>query len=144
MLSPALATFALSLVMLAASSALAQAPAEVVDERLTRQEIEIADLFAQPERVQGLVVNRSDATLRGVTLLVQYSWLWTDERNPGEDVMSFAALTSVAGDIPPGGSAGFAYTPDRVLPSRTDGYYKIDVSVRGFRKVRTQTVPATP
>ncbi|MGH7803467.1 MAG: hypothetical protein ACREQJ_03910, partial [Candidatus Binatia bacterium] len=85
----------------------------------------MSDVLAAPERVQGVVINRTEAIAKDVVLLVRYEWLWLNERKPGEDTMSFADTTTVAGDIPPGGTAGFAYMPTRSLPNRQDGYYKI-------------------
>ena len=129
--------------LLSSSLALAHAQSgpTVVQEPTIRQQVEVRDVIAAPERVQGLVVNHTDAILRNVVLLVRYDWLWLNERNPGEDTMSFAETTPIAGDIPSGGSAGFAYMPTRMLPNRQDGYYKIDVSVQSFRKARLQAAP---
>lgn len=113
----------------------------VVPETNVRQQVEIRDLLDAPERVQGVVVNNTEAALRNVVLFVSYSWRWNDERNPGEDLMSFGDRIEIQGDIPPGGSAGFAYMPTRSLSDRTDGYYQIDVTVRSFKKVHVTTSP---
>ena len=109
--------------------------ATVLPESAVRQQVEIRDLLDAPERVQGVVANHTDAALRNVVLFIAYSWRWNDERNPGQDTMSFGDRIEIAGDIPPGGSAGFAYMPTRMLSDRTDGFYQIDVTVRSFTKV---------
>ena len=118
-----------------------QSDSTVLPETSAQRQLEVSDVLAAPERVQGVVINRTDAVAKEVVLLVRYEWLWLNERKPGEDTMSFADTTMVAGDIPPGGTAGFAYMPTRSLPSRQDGYYKIEVSVKSFRKVRMERVP---
>lgn len=110
--------------------------ATVLPESAVREQVEIRDLLDAPERVQGVLVNHTDAALRNVVLSVSYSWRWNDERNPGQDTMSFGDRIEIAGDIPPGGSAGFAYMPTRMLSERADGYYQIDVNVRSFKKIR--------
>ena len=122
-------------------AASAQSESTVLPETAAQRQLEVSDVLAAPERVQGVVINRTDAVAKDVVLLVRYEWLWLNERHPGEDTMSFADTTMVAGDIPPGGTAGFAYMPTRDLPNRQDGYYKIAVSVKSFRKVRMQKVP---
>ena len=123
------------------SAASAQSASTVLPETAAQRQLEVSDVLAAPERVQGVVINRTDAIVKDVVLLVRYEWLWLNERKPGEDTMSFADTTTVAGDIPPGGTAGFAYMPTRSLPTRQDGYYKIEVGVKSFRKVRTERVP---
>ena len=115
----------------------AQYGASVMPEVLTPQQIEVRDVIAQPDRVQGVVVNHTDGLLKDVVLLVRYEWLWLNERNPGEDTMSFGDTVRVAG-VPPGGTAGFSYMPTRYLPNRQDGYYKIGVSVQSARKSRVE------
>lgn len=127
---------------LAFTAASAPGQSTVVPANQTEQQVEIRDLLSAPERTQGMIVNHTDATLRNVVLRVSYSWRWNDERNPGEDTMSFGDTLEVQGEIPPGGSAGFAYMPTRMLPERQDGYYQIDVSVKTFRKARVQKLPA--
>jgi hypothetical protein len=109
--------------------------ATVLPESAVRQQVEIRDLLDAPERVQGVIVNNTDAVLRNVVLFIAYSWRWNDERNPGQDTMSFGDRIEIAGDVPPGGSAGFAYMPTRMLSDRTDGFYQIDVTVRSFKRV---------
>ncbi len=121
-------------------AARAQSESTVLPETAAQRQLEVSDVLAAPERVQGVVINRTDAIAKDVVLLVRYEWLWLNERNPGEDTMSFADTTMVAGDIPPGGTAGFAYMPTRYLPNRQDGYYRIGVSVKSFRKLRMEKV----
>ena len=122
-------------------AASAQSESTVLPESSARRQLEVSDVLAAPERVQGVVINRTDAIAKDVVLLVRYEWLWLNERNPGEDTMSFGDTTTIAGDIPPGGTAGFAYMPTRYLPNRQDGYYRIEVSVQSFRKLRMEKVP---
>jgi hypothetical protein len=123
-------------------TASAQCASTVLQETAAQRQLEVSDVLAAPERVQGVVINRTDAVAKDVVLLVRYEWLWLNERKPGEDTMSFADTTMVAGDIPPGGTAGFAYMPTRYLPNRQDGHYRIEVSVKSFRKLRMERVPA--
>ena len=85
--------------------------------------------------VSAEAVNNSSDTLRDVVVEIRYSWRWADEFNPGEDDPGRTAYHTAAKEIPPGGSARFAYAPSPPLPARRDGQFVIDVKVAGFERV---------
>ena len=85
--------------------------------------------------VSGEVVNNSSDTLRDVVLEIRYSWRWADEFHPGKDDPGRTVYYTATKEIPPGGSARFAYQPSPPLPVRRDGSFVIDVKVAGFERV---------
>jgi hypothetical protein len=104
----------------------------------------LQNLSEQGGVVSGTVVNKSDTPLKDVHILIQYAWLWKDERHPGSDDPSFADLYVLPGEVPTGQSVPFTYRPPSPLPPRSDGSFKIEVKIAGLTKVitRTETVPA--
>jgi hypothetical protein len=70
--------------------------------------------------------------------LIRYEWLWKNEFHPGKDDPGSSVYYNVPGEIPPGGTARFQYTPNPPLPKRTDGSFQISASVAGFTEVIPQ------
>lgn len=85
--------------------------------------------------VTGVVTNQTDDVLREVRLLIQFTWLWADERNPGPVSPGRAFFYTIPQDIPPGGSVSFSYRPPEPLPERPDGRYQASAHVVGFTEV---------
>ena len=85
--------------------------------------------------VSAEAVNNSSDTLRDIVVEIRYSWRWADEFHPGQDDPGKTVYHTAAKEIPPGGSARFAYTASPPLPARRDGDFVIDVKIAGFERV---------
>ena len=96
------------------------------------------NVSAQDGVVSGEIRNNSSNIVRDVQLLIRYEWLWKNEFHPGKDDPGSSVYYNVPGEIPPGGTARFQYTPNPPLPKRTDGSFQISVSVAGFTEVIPQ------
>jgi hypothetical protein len=90
--------------------------------------------------VNGEIRNMSKNTVRDVQLFIRYNWLWANERHPGKESPSAAFYPTISGDIAPGGSLPFKFTPTPPLPKRSDGKFAPPtVSVAGFTQVIQQS-----
>lgn len=97
----------------------------------------IDKVTVQDGTVRGEIRNLSKYTVRDVQLFIRYSWLWTNERHPGKDDPGAAFYPTLSGEIPPGGSMPFKFTPSPPLAKqRTDGKFEgPSVSIAGFAQV---------
>lgn len=94
----------------------------------------------QDGTVAGEIRNNSKNTVRDVQLFIRYTWLWANEFRPGKDNPSEAFYQTVSGDIAPGGSLPFKFTPSSPLPKRSGGKFaQPTVSVAGFTQVIPQS-----
>jgi hypothetical protein len=94
----------------------------------------------QDGTVAGEIRNTSKNTVRDVQLFIRYTWLWANEFRPGKDNPSEAFYQTVAGEIAPGGSMPFKFTPSSPLPKRSGGKFAPPtVSVAGFTQVIQQS-----
>jgi hypothetical protein len=100
--------------------------------------IRFRNLNATPDKVSGEIVNASPHAVRDVQLLVQYHWLWNDERNPGQDSPGKTIRVDLHEELKPGESMPFSYMPSPPLPQRTDGRFMPEVDVGGFTVVVPQ------
>ena len=71
--------------------------------------------------VTGEIRNNSKNTVRDVQLFIRHSFLWKDEFHPGKESPSAAFYPTISGDITPGASLPFKFTPTPPLPKRKDG-----------------------
>ena len=101
-----------------------------------QQIVEIRDVRADPDRVSGVLVNLSSKLVRNVRVRIDRSWLWADERHPGEaeDNPERSVVYTVPGEIPAGGQLTFTHREDTALPQRSDGRFKTSVSVVGLEQ----------
>ena len=100
----------------------------------------IENLSVQDGTVTGGIRNKSPNTVRDVQLFIRYTWLWTNERHPGEDNPSAAFYPTMAGEIAPGGSMPFKFTPSPPLAKRSGGKFEApSVSIAGFTQVIPQS-----
>jgi hypothetical protein len=110
---------------------------------LTNQEasrvLVLNNVSAQDGVVSGEIRNNSSNVVRDVQLFIRYVWLWKNEFHPGKDDPSRSVYYNVPGEIPPGGTTRFQYTPSSPLPKRTDGHFIVSVSVAGFTQVIPQS-----
>ena len=99
----------------------------------------IEKVAAQPDgTVTGEIRNNSKNTVRDVQLFIRHSFLWNNEFHPGKESPSAAFYPTISGDIAPGGSLPFKFTPTPPLPKRKDGRFEApSVSIAGF----TQVIP---
>jgi hypothetical protein len=98
--------------------------------------VEVRDVRALPDQVSGVLVNLSSKPVRNVQVRIENSWLWKNERHPGEDEDNpgRSVVYTVPGEIPPGGHLLFTYRPDTPLPQRSDGRFETSVSVVGLEQ----------
>ena len=100
----------------------------------------IDKVAVQEETVTGEIRNQSKNTVRDVQLFIRYTWLWKDEFHPGKESPSAAFYPTISGEIAPGGSLPFKFTPSPPLPQRTDGRFeRPSVSIAGFTQVIPQS-----
>jgi hypothetical protein len=100
----------------------------------------IDNVKVQDGTVTGQIRNKSKNTVRDVQLFIRYTWLWTNERHPGKDNPSAAFYPTMAGEIAPGGSMPFTFTPSPPLAKRSGGKFEApSVSIAGFTQVIPQS-----
>jgi hypothetical protein len=102
--------------------------------------LSIENVVAQPDgSVSGVIRNNSKNTVRDVQLFVRSTFLWKNEFHPGKESPSVASYPTISGEIAPGGSLPFKFTPSPPLPNRTDGRFeRPSVSIAGFTQVIQQ------
>lgn len=100
------------------------------------------NLDLNPSKVSGVIANKTPHTIKDVQLMVQYHWLWKDERNPGKDSPGRTVIIPLKEQLEPGESQRFSYTPEFSLPSRNDGYFMPEVDVAAFTTVVRQQARA--
>ena len=100
----------------------------------------IDKVTVQDGTIAGEIRNMSKNTVRDVQLFIRYTWLWSNEFHPGKDSPSEVFYPTVSGDIAPGGSMPFKFTPSPPLPKRTDGRFEApSVSIACFAQVISQS-----
>jgi hypothetical protein len=100
----------------------------------------IDKVTVQDGTIAGEIRNKSKNTVRDVQLFIRYTWLWANEFHPGKDNPSEVFYPTVSGDIAPGGSLPFKFTPTPPLPKRSGGKFaQPTVSVAGFTQVIPQS-----
>jgi hypothetical protein len=77
----------------------------------------IENLAVQDGTVSGAIRNKSPNTVRDVQLFIRYTWLWANEFHPGTNNPSEAFYQTVSGEVAPGGTLPFKFTPSSPLPS---------------------------
>ena len=101
--------------------------------------VTVENLTTQGDTVSGVIRNKSANTVRDAQLFIRYTFLWKNEFHPGKDDPSVGFYQTVSGDIPPGGSQPFKFTPSPALPNRPDGRFEApSVSIAGFMQVIQQ------
>jgi hypothetical protein len=100
--------------------------------------LRIENVAAQPDgSVSGVIRNNSKNTVRDVQLFVRSTFLWKNEFHPGKESPSVASYPTISGEIAPGGSLPFKFTPTPPLPNRTDGRFeRPSVSIAGFTQIK--------
>jgi hypothetical protein len=113
----------------------------VLSQQQANSVLGIEKVAAQPDgTVSGEIRNNSKNTVRDVQLFVRYTFLWKNEYHPGKESPSAAFYPTISGDIAPGGSLPFKFTPTPPLPKRTDGRFQTpSVSIAGFTQIIPQS-----
>ena len=103
--------------------------------------LRIENVAAEPDgSVSGVIRNNSKNTVRDVQLFIRSTFLWKNEFHPGKESPSVASYPTISGEIAPGGSLPFKFTPTSPLPKRTDGRFeRPSVSIAGFTQVIPQS-----
>jgi hypothetical protein len=100
----------------------------------------IDKVTVQDGTITGEIRNKSKNTVRDVQLFIRYTFLWKNEFHPGKESPSAAFYPTISGEIAPGGSLPFKFTPTPPLPKRTDGRFEAPtVSIAGFTQVIPQS-----
>lgn len=101
------------------------------------QIVDVRDVRADLDQVSGVLLNLSSQLVHDVRLGIDRSWLWADERHPGEaeNDPGRSTVYLVPGEIPPGGRLPFTYRSDTPLPRRSDGRFETSVTVVGLETV---------
>ena len=87
--------------------------------------LRIENVAAEPDgSVSGVIRNNSKNTVRDVQLFIRSTFLWKNEFHPGKESPSVASYPTISGEIAPGGSLPFKFTPTSPLPKRTDGRFE--------------------
>ena len=101
--------------------------------------VTVENLTNQDGTVSGVIRNKSPNTVRDVQLFIRYTFLWKNEFHPGKDDPSAGFYQTVSGDIAPGGTLPFKFTPSPALPNRSNGRFEgPSVSIAGFTQVIQQ------
>jgi hypothetical protein len=95
----------------------------------------------QPDgTVTGEIRNNSKNTVRDVQLFIRHTFLWKNEYHPGKESPGVSSIQTVSGEIAPGKSVPFKFTPSPPLPKRADGgFLPPAVSIAGFTQVIPQS-----
>ena len=113
----------------------------VLSQQQANSVLTIEKVAAQPDgTVTGEIRNNSKNTVRDVQLFIRHTFLWKDEFHPGTESPSAAFYPTISGDIAPGGSLPFKFTPTPPLAKRMDGRFEApSVSIAGFTQVIPQS-----
>lgn len=111
----------------------AESPREVVATKLAKVGLE--ETVNPNGDVTGIVINKSDETMRDVKLLIRHTWHWKNEYRPGENNPGRAEYVTIDREIAPGERASFHYEPQPPLPERRDGHFETSASVVGYTAV---------
>jgi hypothetical protein len=110
----------------------------VLSQQQASSVLAIDKVAVQDGAVTGEIRNNSKNTVRDVQLFIRYTFLWKDEFHPGKESPSAIFYHAVSGEIAPGKSLPFKFTPAPPLPRRSDGRFEPPtVSIAGF----TQVIP---
>ncbi len=110
-------------------------PDRVVAPGSADESVTLSDVRASDQLITGTLTNGSNRQVDDVHLLVNHSFLWKNERNPGRNNPSRTEYYRVGKPIPPGASMSFEYHPDPPLPKRSDGAFMTTVEVVSFTEI---------
>ena len=108
-------------------------PRDAVSRALALKDVKIT-----PAKISGVVTNTTPHTIRDIELLIQYHWLWENERNPGQNSPGRAITVKLDRQLAPGDSMPFDYKHPVSLPERSDGRFMTEVDIAAFTTVVPQ------
>jgi hypothetical protein len=119
------------------------APQTAMSQRVASREeiaiiLSIEKIAVANGTISGEIHNRGPYSVREVQLLIRYTWLWDDERNPGKFDPGTSNYHTLATEVPAGGNLPFTFTPSPPLAKVLGGRYQISVTVAGFAQVIPQ------
>ena len=88
--------------------------------------------------VSGEVRNKANHPVRDVQLFVRYTWLWDDERNPGNIDPGTSTYYALKETIQSGEKIDFIYKPSPPLPKIAGGRFEASVKIAGFTEIIPQ------
>ena len=144
-MSKRLATFAGAAAVIAVSLAVAWPTSARAGESLVGsgelgQTLSVEELKLEGDQVTGILVNRTEKVARDVRLQVIFSWLWKNEKHPGDNDPSFVVTEIPTAEVPPHGTLPFRYTYPSVVTARSDGEFMMDARVLGYSAVGTTQI----
>lgn len=110
-------------------------PDRVIAPGSNDENVTLSNLKTSDQLITGTLTNNSDHQVDDVHLLVNHSFLWKNERNPGRNNPSRTEYYRVAKPIPAGASMSFEYRPNPPLPKRNDGKFMTTVEVVSFTEI---------
>jgi hypothetical protein len=113
-------------------------PDQVIAPGSANQSVSLSNVKTSDQLITGTLTNASSRQIDDVHLLVNHSFLWKNERNPGRVNPSRTEYFRVAKPIPPGASMTFEYRPNTPLPKRKDGTFMTTVEVVSFAEIGQQ------
>lgn len=94
--------------------------------------IDVTDVSGNGNRVTATLVNNSSNRIRDIQLVIRHTFLWANERSPGNDNPGRSEYFLVLGELAPNGKLAFEYQADPPLPERSDGTFETNIEVAGF------------
>jgi len=126
-------------ILIGVSLGIGQASAQtVLTEDTASRALALKEVEVRPEKISGVITNNTPHTVRDIELLVQYHWLWQNERDPGQNPPGRSVTVKLDGDLRPGGSLPFDFKPSTSLPVRSDGRFMPEVDIAAFTTVVPQ------
>ena len=111
----------------------------VLSQQQASSVVAVDRVAVQDGTVTGEIRNQSKNTVRDVQLFIRYTFLWKNEFRPGKESPSAVFYPTVSGEIAPGKSLPFKFTPSPPLPKRSDGTFAPpSVSVAGYTEIIQQ------
>jgi len=107
----------------------------VVPVQQLARDLSVRELVLHAGTVSGVLQNNSPRLLRDVRVVVHYTWMWKNERHPGDDNPGRSEYYTLPGEAPAGGSLRFSVRPDPPLPARADGRFALSADVVSFTEV---------
>lgn len=130
---------AVTVVLLAGSIFAGRAGAEekLVAGAAAQDSVKLRDVQTTADgRVDGVLANTTSKTIHDVRLMIHHTWLWNDEKHPGDDSPGRVEYFTVPMTIDPHGTIEFHYKPSPPLPTdRTDGHFETRGDVVGYTEV---------
>jgi hypothetical protein len=112
----------------------------VLSQQQAGSALAIEKVAVQDGTVTGEIRNQGKNTVRDPQLFVRYTFLWKNEFHPGKESPSAAFYPTISGEIAPGKSLPFTFTPSPPLPKRSDGRFAPpSVSIAGFTEIIPQS-----